>query len=192
MDLSTITVADFKALFRKDFPYLPVYDAATLYNAGRRVYYPTTQLFYDCKNNGTINVLPTVTASWAVTDPQPDVDSYVQDIDITRAFAEAMVTFNQALLTSNANIQMAFLYLAAHYLVNDFRAAMGGLSGSGAYPVSSRSVGSVSEAYSIPAEYLENPAYAYLAGSAYGMKYLSMLWPMLVGNVVAVQGWTHP
>ena len=47
MDLSTITVDDFKALFTRDFPYLNEYDNAELYNAGERIYYTTTKLFYD-------------------------------------------------------------------------------------------------------------------------------------------------
>jgi hypothetical protein len=192
MDLSSITVADFKAQFRKDFPYLPTYDAAKLYNIGARVYYPTTDLFYDCKVNGTINILPTVGANWDLANPQPSTDDYIQDSDITRAFLEAAANFNQAIWGDDATIKMVYLYLTAHYLVMDTRAAAGGVAANPIFLVSSRTVGNVSESYGIPARYLENPLFAYLATSPYGLKYLSLLVLRLVGNFQGVCGGTTP
>lgn len=192
MDLSTITVADFKAQFPRDFPYLPVFDNAALYNIADRVYYPTTKLFYDCKLDGTTGIIPTNTTNWTRVTPQPSVDDYVQDADITRAFAEAMVNFNQALFTSDAQIKMAFLYLTAHYLVNDLRAAQGGVTATPIFLVESRTVGNVSESYGIPEKYLNNPVFSYLTTTPYGLKYLSFVIIKLVGNVGAVGGWTQP
>lgn len=193
MDLSTITVNDFKAQFRRDFPYLPTYDAAKLYNIGARVYYPTTELFYDCKVNGTTNIVPTVTNNWDLVSPQPDVDDYIQDVDITNAFAEAMIAFNQALVCGpDSTVKLVFLYLAAHYLVNDIRAAQRGISGIGAFTVTSRSAGNISESYGIPEAYLENPVLAFYTQSTYGLKYLSLILPQLVGNIGAVAGGTLP
>src|SRR5690606_2946854 len=132
-DLDTITVSDFKALFRRDFPYLPTYDNAALYNSGTRVYYPLTALFYDCKVNGTIGILPTVTENWTLVSD--DIDNYVLDEDIEKAFSEAKVLLNQALFSSDENIQLGYLYLTAHYLVHDMRAAQSGISGVGSFAV---------------------------------------------------------
>lgn len=190
MDLNTITVSDFKALFKRDFPYLPVYDNAALYNTGGVVYYPTTQLFYKCTQNGTTGIVPTDTDNWELTTGS--VDDYVSDDDIERAFQEAKILFNQGLWGDDDQIKLGYLYLTAHYLVNDLRATAAGLAGTGYFPVSSRSVGNVSESYFIPDAYKDNPAFAFLSQSAYGMKYLSLVGPRLIGNVVAVFGRTQP
>lgn len=190
MDLSTITIDDFKTLFRRDFAFLPVYSNTKLYNIGNRVYYTTTELFYDCKVDGTVGVLPTVTTNW--TRVIDDIDNYVQDTDITRAFSEAQVVFNQALFTTDADITLAYLYLTAHYLVNDLRAALGGLTGGPVMPVTGRSVGNVSENYGIPQTYLDDPLLAFYVGSPYGLKYLSLTIARLRGNMYAVAGATQP
>jgi len=190
MDLSTITIEDFKSLFPRDFPYLNEYDNAELYNAGDRVYYTTTKLFYDCTVNGTTGILPTDTNNWSVVSD--DLENYILDSDITKAFSEAMITFNQALFTSETNIEIGYLYLTAHYLVNDIRASQAGISGTGSFPVASRSVGSVSEAYGIPDAYMKNPVFSFYTQSSYGLKYLNMVLPRLVGNVVSVEGGTRP
>lgn len=190
MDLSTITVADFKAQFRRDFPFLPVYSGSALYNAGAKVYYSITELFYECKANGTTGIVPTTQARWhEVSD---SIDNYVQDSDIERAFIEAKAVFNQALFGSDEEIKQGYLYLTAHYLVMDLRAAMGGLFAAGTFPMTSRSAGNVSESYGVPSAYTEDPALAYLAGSAYGMKYLSLVIAATRGNVFVVQGATLP
>lgn len=196
MDLNTITVADFKVQFRRDFPYLPVFSVDELYNAGDRVYYPTTKLFYDCKVNGTTNILPTVLANWTALPANGDgadsIDNYIQDDDITRAFEEAQANFNQDLWGSDANIKLAYLYITAHYLVMDLRAAQGGVAANPQFILASRSVGNVRESYGIPKSYMDSPVFAYLATSPYGLKYLSLIVPRLVGNIQGVPGGTNP
>ncbi len=191
MDLNTIVVDDFKALFRRDFPYLPTYDATKTYNTGNRVYYQATGLFYDALVNGVVGVTPGSDGTkWAIA--QDDVDNYIADEDITRAFAEAKLALNQAILGSDDVIRMAYLYLTAHFLTNDIRAASGGISGAPSYNVSSRSVGNVSESYAIPTAYQSSPIVNFYAQSAYGAKYLSFLLPLMVGNVGVVCGATQP
>lgn len=192
MDLSTITVADFKALFARDFPYLPVWSNTKLYNAAALVYYDINELFYISKANGNTGNVPTDATKWDLEAPQSDIDNYVQDSDITKAFAEAKILFNQTLWSSDDNIKIGYLYLTAAYLVNDLRAAMGGISANAFMPLSSRSVGNVSEAYAIPDAFKNNPSYAFLMQSAYGLKYLSLVLPQLVGNVTAAAGDTLP
>jgi hypothetical protein len=139
MDLSTITVNDFKGFFSRDFSY-----------------------------------------------------SEVSDCDIEKAFKEAKIVFNQGLFSNDESIEIGYLYLTAHYLVNDLRAALAGLEGSAMFIVSSRSVGSVSESYDIPQAYKDNPLFTFYTTSSYGMKYLSLILPVMVGNVGVVAGTTRP
>jgi len=190
MDLDTITVADFKAQFPRDFPYLNIYDEEVLYNIGARVYYPSTELFYGCLVNGTIDILPTVSANWVLAEDS--IDNYIQDSDITRAFQEAKQVFNQALWGTDESITLGFLYVTAYFLVQDIRASMAGIMANGYFPVNSRSVGNVSESYSIPASFTEDPLLSMYTANAYGIKYLTMVLPMLRGNVVPVCGATRP
>lgn len=185
MDLSTITVEDFKTQFSRGFPYLNTYDPNQIYYFGNVTYYQTN--FFTCNQDGTVAVAPGPNVSqWTVT--QGNVNDWVLDSDITNAFAEAQINFNQGLFNSDAAITLGYLYLTAHYLVNDLRAAGSGLSASGSLPVTARSVGSVSESYGIPDKYLSKPEYAFYITSPYGMKYLQMILPYLKGNVVAVHG----
>lgn len=152
MDLSTITVADFKAQFPRGFPYLPS------------------------------NLSP---SSETARD-------YVLDSDIETAFVEAQMQFNQGLFGTDAQITLAYLYLTAHYLIHDLKAAAQGLNQSGSFPVSGRRVGSVSENYTIPDYYLNDPSLLFYTTSSYGVKYLSFVMPRIVGNIQAIQGATPP
>lgn len=195
MNLNTITVADFKAQFFRDFPYLPVYSATQLYNIGAVVYFTSTELFYTALLDALLNVPPTPPtdpASWLRNVVQPSVDDYVLDEDIEHAFAEAQMNFNQALFGTDAEIKLGYLYLTAFYLCNDLRASRAGIMAAGMYPLSSRSVGNVSESYGIPAAYMDDPLFAFYSLSAYGMKYLAMVIPKLRGNVGVVAGMTLP
>lgn len=155
MDLSTITVADFKAKFYRDFEYA------------------------------------TVPSGVEQAIPNPD---FVQDQDITNAFQDAQYALNQALFGTDANITLAYLYLTAHFLCQAISSAEGGINGgsAGAFPVASRSVGSVSESYQIPDAYKDSPVLAGYAQTSYGIRYLQMILPKLVGNMTAVYGGTNP
>lgn len=190
MDLSTVTVADFKSLFRRDFPYLNVYDSGTTYNQGTVVYF-TDMLFYCAAQDGiTAANPPPDTIYWnKVTQ---DADNYIQDDDIEKAFAEAMICFNQGLFGTDDQIKLGYLYMTAHYLCNDIRAAIDGITGTARFPVSARSAGSVSESYSIPQAYTDDPLLAFYSNSTYGLKFLAMALPNLRGNVGAVAGTTLP
>ena len=151
MDLTTITITQFKSFFPRDFPYAPVQVA----------------------NTSTVNPL-----------------DYVLDSDITKAFSEAQSIFNQGLLLDNNSITIAYLYLSAHFLSLDLRQAQEGINGVGSNIVSSRSVGNVSESYSIPERYLKPTLIGYTK-TTYGLRFLDMVAPKLIGNVVAVFGDTN-
>lgn len=154
MDLSTITIQQFKDRFYRDFTYKKV------------------------DENGI--------------DSIPDQD-FVQDQDIQNAFNDAKPLLNQALLGSDATITLGYLYLSAHCLSLNIKAASAGVNsgGTGAFPVTSRSVGSVSEAYQVPDAYKDDPILAQYAQTAYGQKYLAMVMPMLRGNMAGVIGFAH-
>lgn len=190
MDLNTITVTDFKNLFVRDFPYLPIWSNTTTYNTGAIVYY-TNGLFYQCLSNG-VTAIPTNVTYWVLYTA--DIYDYVLDADIQRAFDEAKMTFNQGLISdgTTASITMAFLYVSAHYLVNDIRTSKASLSGDGFNPVQSRTVGSVTESYMIPDRYKRSPIIIFYSKSGYGQKYLAMILPAMVGNIQVAAGWTTP
>lgn len=199
MDLTTITVDDFKALFFRDFPYFSSiqYDPTAVYNTGDEVFFPATNLFYQCNTDVTQGVAPYPPPAAPATSPwtkyQDDSDNWVQDADITKAFSEAQICFNQTFFNTDPNIQIGYLYMTAHYLVIDLRAAMaGGINASGDFPLASRTVGSVSAGYAVPAAYTENPQLSQYTTTAYGMKYLTMVLPQMVGNIVAVWGGARP
>jgi hypothetical protein len=186
--LESITVQSFKDQFFRGFNYLPVYSSETTYNSGDIVYYETNGLFYRCIVNGTIDVVPTDTDNWTLT--QSVKANYVWDADITEAYREACTTFNPELLGDDDQIRLGYLYLAAHYLVLDLRA--NGASSLAALPVQSRSVGNVSETYAVPEWMSKDPILSYYATTSYGQKYLNLISSGLVGNVKAVCGYTHP
>ncbi len=199
MDLTTITVDDFKALFFRDFPYFSSiqYDPTAVYNAGDEVFFPANRLFYQCGVDNTTGVAPYPPPAAPAISPwtkyQDDSDNWIQDADITKAFSEAMICFNQQFFSSDANIKIGYLYMTAHYLVIDIQAALaGGINATGNFPTTNRTVGSVSAGYAIPEAYMKNPQLAQYATTAYGLKYLTMVLPQMVGNINAVYGGAQP
>lgn len=190
MDLTAITVADFQAQFFRDFPYLPIWDSTLPYNFGSVVFYSTDGGFYKGKTNGiAAGTLPTIVTAWEpFCAAQND---YVLAQDITNAFAEAQMLFNQAFFDSDADIKLGYLYLTAHFLVTDLRRSNSGLSSRPELLVESRTVGSMTESYALPDRYKSDPILNGYLKSGYGMKYLDLIMPNLIGNVVSVRGWVN-
>lgn len=186
MDLSTITVQDFKDLFFRDFPFLPIWDAAKTYSSGSVVF--NDGVFYTSLNDGVTSEPPS--ADWEVNSDEEQHD-YILDADITKAFGEAEQVFNQGLYTKDGYIERAYLYLTAHYLVMDIRASKAAFDTPSGV-LSSRSVGSVSASYSVPEKWLKSDLLYPYTLSNYGIKYLSLTAPMLIGNVHGIVGTTRP
>ena len=182
--IQALTPEDFKVQFFRDFNYIDTWLIGSTYNTGDQVFYDVNRKFYQCLNDGVIAILPTVTADWK----NIPADGLVSDLDITNAYAEACVTFNSALFTSDADMVLGYLYLAAHYLVNDLNA--GGADSSAEGIVNSRSVGNVSESYTIPQWQLDSPVFSFYTKSSYGRKYLNMILPRIAGNMTTVCGAT--
>lgn len=180
-----VTTDDFKNLFTRDFPYLPVYVEGKAYFKDDEVYYAPN--FYKSLTDGN-TTFPTDTTNWALINDSGD--NYIQDADIMRAFKEASINFNAALFGDDDTAKMVFLYLAAHYLVIDLNNAMNPMSMGFMGFTQSKSVGSVSESYAVPQWMLNNAILSQYATTGYGRKYLSLIQPYLVGNIIFVPGRT--
>lgn len=181
-----ITVDDFKTQFYRDFNFIDTWLVTTPYVVGNQVFYDVNRRFYDNILDVT-GGLPTDTLNWKQIT---DIAGLVSDLDITNAFAEACISFNDTFFDDDDDIKLGYLYLAAHYLVNDLNA--GGIDSASAGLANTRSVGNVSESYSIPQWMLDDKILSFYAQSSYGRKYLNMILPKLTGNVVAIDGCTTP
>jgi hypothetical protein len=117
---------------------------------------------------------------------------YVTDNDLTKAFTEAEMNFNPGLFGKDEELKTCFLYCAAHYLVNDLQTSVTGVGSTGYFPVNSRSVGGVSESYQIPEWATNDPILGAFMTTRYGQKYLSLIKPLMIGNVQVYFGNTTP
>ena len=112
----------------------------------------------------------------------------VLDSDITKAIAEAAFNFNSSFFPTQSAYSLGFMYLAAHYLVMDLRASSQGISGNFSWLTNNKSVGSVSESFAIPESLMKSPTLAHFSKTYYGAKYLSLIYPRMIGNVFASFG----
>jgi len=115
---------------------------------------------------------------------------YVTDFDIQKAFQEAIINFNPCLFSYDEQLKVTYLYLAAHYLVNDLQTSAQGVGSTSYAPVTSRSVGGVSESYQVPDWMINDPYLAHFATTRYGQKYLSLIKPLTIGRVQVYLGAT--
>lgn len=122
------------------------------------------------------------------TDPLTSI----LDADIAKAYGQVNFGINQSLFDIQENYTIGYLLLAAHWLVVDMRASSQGIAGQFSWLESSKSVGSVSEGFSIPQRIMDNPFFAYLTKTNYGAKYLMLLLPQLTGNMYIACGSTRP
>ncbi len=126
----------------------------------------------------------------------------VQDNDIQRAINEASIAFNPGLwdgttpLGQTTELNIAYLYLAAHYMTLNIQGAGGlssvnfgrGVKSTGGGTIQTKSVGSVSIAYAIPEDVSKSPILGQYMRTDFGQKYLTLIAPRLVGNVGIVSG----
>jgi hypothetical protein len=115
--------------------------------------------------------------AYAPADDALNLD-YIIDGDITRAIAEASVNFNETLFDDPS---IPFVYLVAFQLVTNLQNSAKGISSQSKFPISSESVGGVSISFQIPDRYQKDPIIQQYAKNGYGMKYLELVLPYLVG-----------
>ena len=185
IDINSITVADFKALFSRDFPYLPEWKNGYTYFINDIVYYEGN--FYISLEDANTDTPPS--DIWQIY--KDSVENYVSETDIQKAFTEAKINFNPKLFTKCDECKVAFCYLTAHYLVIDLNNALNPFNLGGMGLPQSKSVGSVSESYAIPQWILNDKNMGLYAQTGYGMKYLSLIAPRLHGNIIFTKGYIN-
>ena len=180
----TVTTTQFKEYFKRDFPFLPVYDESKTYWAGDVVYFQDN--FYQALADDTVDIDPSDENYWKKI--KGDIYNYVLDEDIEKAFTQAY---------PNANINFGFtcsekiniyLHLVAFYLVFDLKNSASGVNSSFIGTLSSKSVGDVSESYSIPNWMMQEPMYSIYASNGYGLKYLSLIASYMAITVMFSKG----
>lgn len=117
-----------------------------------------------------------------------DIDTQVTDQDIANAYVMTNVNLNPGLFADQSGYTVAYLLLAAHYLVMNLRASSQGLNGQFAFLETSKGVGGVSASYAIPQRVLDNPDWSILTKTNYGAQYLQLVLPCLAGQMYSVQG----
>lgn len=123
----------------------------------------------------------------------------VRDKDITIALNDACAIFNSSVWTST-ELKPAFLLVAAHCLSVNLQMsgglkAKGAQRGLGSQPggaIASKSVGSVSVSYQLPAALTNDPICSGLMRTAYGVQYLQMFLPRRAGAGFVVDGFREP
>lgn len=142
------------------------------------------------------------TRDFNYADPgDPNNLNFITDNDINQAMSSALQNFNPGLFgvgqnTANPNpngldnATNAFFYLTAFYLAVSLQTSAKGISSQVNFPINSKSAGGVAIAYSIPERYTKSPILSQYTQNGYGMIYLSLVLPMLVGNIRLVPGTT--
>lgn len=134
----------------------------------------------------------------------------VTNNDIIRALNEAGIMFNPCLWDTTTPIGtsseggIAYMYLAAHLMVLNIQQMAGGLSaiqrGKGVRNSAegvavSSGIGAASVTYQVPPPRVaENAILMDFFRTTFGQRYMAMIEPRLIGNVVTVSGrspWNH-
>ena len=187
--LATLTIADFKSYFYRDFatafsPYSKWLNTVN-YAINDIIYYSDFKVYKALVAN--INIIPpSDTLKWAA-QPTINIFNYIIDEDIARAFEEAYLKLPWYVLVQADDIKkVIFFYLIAHsiYISNNL---MTGLSASVQYAEGSKSIGSVSVSQSIPSFLLEKD-YIQLRKSPYGEKYIDLLTSYYLPSIGITRG----
>jgi len=124
---------------------------------------------------------PIITITGGAGDPS-DL-SKVTDNDISGAIFDAQFNINQALFPTQQFFSRAFLYLAAHQLVEKLLAAQEGMGSQYSWLTVSKSIDSVAEGFQIPERIAQDPMLSHFSKTRYGAMYLQIISPQLIGNV---------
>lgn len=117
----------------------------------------------------------------------------VTDYDLATAMLAAQ-SFNMttALWGSQSAYTYAYNLLAAHYLCETLIAGGTGLKGKAEWLTNSKTVGNVTESYSIPDRILRSPILSKLSKTTYGSQFLELVAPQLIGNFSTFHRCTLP
>ena len=170
IDLALITSNDFRARFRRDFLYLPIYMLDGDYCTGDIVYYAETLKFYKAKVD---NPVPLPSDDWELLKKE-HVDDYISEADLEVARIKAIGDYHSSAFSRDSvDFQKeAYLLLWAFYLVSNVQASEAGLDSKGD-KVASKSLDGVSVSYSDT----DDGLYGYLSQNHYGRSYIQLLDP---------------
>lgn len=136
---------------------------------------------FTVSNGGSGYVAPVISISGGAGD-NSDL-TRVTDNDVTGAIFDAQYNVSQALFDSQAQFSRAFLYLAAHNLVEKLLAAGEGLASQYNWLTAAKGVGSVTESFHIPERISKDPMLSAYSKTRYGALYLAIISPLLIGGV---------
>lgn len=118
--------------------------------------------------------------------------SRVTDDDISGAIFDASFNVSQALFDSQAAWSRAYLFLAAHELVEKLLMAGEGLASQYNWLTQSKTVGSVNESFLIPDKIMKDPMLAAMSKTRYGAAYVAIISPLLVAGMFSTHRRTQP
>lgn len=145
--LKTLTVADFKVYYPKDF---------------------NNEYYLDSSGGNAI-------------------DSYIGN-----AMTEAINEINVNLFSNNAVLQIAFMRLSAHYLVQNLRNSDIGIQSLGQNIQAENRAKDLEAKFGIPRSFLDDIVLNGYTRTNYGLMYLAQIMPLLRGNMVHISGTTLP
>jgi hypothetical protein len=116
--------------------------------------------------------------------------STIQDADISKAQFQAQLTINASLFYNQDYYNLGINLLSAYFLVQNLRSSSQGIAAKFDWATNSKTVAQVSASFSIPQRILDNPEFSIYAANAYGVQYLAMVLPLLVGAMFPVAGGT--
>ena len=117
----------------------------------------------------------------------------VTDYDIAKAMKAAMAfNMTNALWGSQAAYTYAYNLLIAHYLCENAQADGAGLGGQADWVRNSKTVGDVTESFSIPERVTKSIYFAKFSKTTFGSQFLELIAPSLIGNFQSYHRCTLP
>jgi hypothetical protein len=116
----------------------------------------------------------------------------IVDADIAGGITDAQYNGSQALFDTQASYARAFMYLAAHCMIEKIQMAGQGLASQYNWLTAAKGVGDVSSSFQIPEKIIRDPMLAMFSTTRYGAMYLQIISPLLVGNITTAHRQTLP
>lgn len=120
-----------------------------------------------------------------------DIATTITTQDIGNAMQLVNVNINPCLFDNQPNYTLGYLYMTAHFLVQNIRASSQGINGQFNFLQAGKGVGAVSESFAIPPRVLNSPLWSMYTKTNYGMMFLQLVVPRLIGQVFSIQGTTR-
>ena len=125
-----------------------------------------------------------------VNTPSTDLN-FVQPQDINNAITVAQINFSPGMFcVQSGQTTTVFMYLAAFYLVENLKNSSKGLNAQANFPLTGLAAGGVNLAMEVPEAFKKNPTYNMYTRNAYGLQYLSFVYPYTIGGGTLVFGTT--